>query len=84
VGDRVRKMVVIGHLEHKHDEIAFSIHRGGHPGSHHCPGHGGASPKIQEGYVFPQIGGNGLWLSNERPACAHLAHFQIYFSIPIL
>ena len=49
--NRVRKMVVVDHLLHKHDEILSSVHHGSHPASHHGPpvgeGHGGASPKIQ-------------------------------------
>jgi len=37
VGIRVRKMVAVGHLVHKYDEIICSIHQGGHPASHHDP-----------------------------------------------
>jgi hypothetical protein len=41
VGIRVRKMVAVGHLVHKYDEIICSIHQGGHPASHHDPPVGG-------------------------------------------
>ena len=34
MGIRVRKMVAVGHLVHKYDEILCSIHQGGHPASH--------------------------------------------------
>ena len=37
MGIRVRKMVAVGHLVHKYDEIICSIHQGGHPASHHDP-----------------------------------------------
>ena len=37
MGIRVRKMVAVGHLVlvHEYDEIICSVHRGGHPASHH-------------------------------------------------
>ena len=38
---RVRKMVAVGHLVHKYDEIICSVHRGGHPASQHDPPVGG-------------------------------------------
>jgi hypothetical protein len=41
VGIRVQKMVAVGHLVHKYDEIICSIHQGGHPASHHDPPVGG-------------------------------------------
>ena len=41
MGIRVRKMVAVGHLVHKYDEIICSIHQGGHPASHHDPPVGG-------------------------------------------
>ena len=41
MGIRVRKMVAVGHLVHKYDEIVCSIHQGGHPASHHDPPVGG-------------------------------------------
>ena len=43
MGIRVRKMVAVGHLVHKYDEIVCSIHQGGHPASHHDPPVGGPS-----------------------------------------
>ena len=41
MGIRVRKMVAVGHLVHKYDEIICSIHQGGHPASHRDPPVGG-------------------------------------------
>jgi hypothetical protein len=41
VGIGVRKMVAVGHLVRKYDEIICSIHQGGHPASHHDPPVGG-------------------------------------------
>ena len=41
MGIRVRKMVAVGLLVHKYDEIVCSIHQGGHPASHHDPPVGG-------------------------------------------
>ena len=41
MGIIVRKMVAVGHLVHKYDEIICSIHQGGHPASHHDPPVGG-------------------------------------------
>ena len=57
MGIRVRKMVAVGHLVHKYDEIVCSVHQGGHPASHHDPPVGGPwwnggnpSPKLQGGH----------------------------------
>ena len=41
MGIRVRKIVAVGHLVHKYDEIICSIHQGGHPASYHDPPVGG-------------------------------------------
>ena len=50
MGISVRKMVAVGHLVHKYDEIICSLHRGGHPASHHDPH---PSPKLQGVYCLP-------------------------------
>ena len=62
MGIRVRKMVAVGHLVHKYDEIICSIHQGGHPASHHDPPVGGpwwgSFAKTTGGLEFRELLGN--------------------------
>jgi hypothetical protein len=65
VGIRVRKMVAVGNLVHKYDEIICSYHQGGHPASHHDPPVGGPWWILRQNYrkwlffFFFSVG--GIW-----------------------